>query len=418
MFRYLISVVLLGFSSIFGEPLQVSVDAEAVIVMNADTGAILYEKNSKEKMFPASVTKIATALYTLEKSGAKLDAMTVADQESVGFVTEAAKKRSNYSLPPHYLEFGATHVVIHKGEKLPLRDLMYAMMIHSADDASNVIAQHVGGTIPRFMQDLNLYLKELGCHDTHYLNPHGLHHPQHVTTAYDQALLTCHALKNRTFREIVATTQCTRPGTEFQQAITLIQGNRLLRKGDYYYRRALGVKTGFTAAAQHTLVAAAQHEGRTIIVVLLKNKDRNTMFKDAIKVFDAVFSQPKLERLVISEGILPYTKDIDGASKALQAMLEEPLIVQYYPAEEPELTAKLLWNDLSLPIVKGQVVGEIALETPQGTVYKSVSIFASNTVKVSFFSKFIAFIQSLGMLGWVTSAGIVGGSFWLLRRTI
>ncbi len=110
--------------------------------------------------------------------------MAVADQESVGFVTEAAKKRSNYSLPPHYLEFGATHVVIHKGEKLPLRDLIYAMMVHSADDASNVIAQHVGGTIPRFMQDLNRYLKELGCNDTQYLNPHGLHHPQHVTTAY------------------------------------------------------------------------------------------------------------------------------------------------------------------------------------------------------------------------------------------
>ncbi len=400
----------------FTEPLQVTVGAESAILMNADTGAILYEKNSRQRMFPASTTKIATAIYTLDRSGAKLDAMCTADQECVGFVTETAKKRSNYTLPAHYLEFGATHMVIHKGEKLSLRDLLYGHMVHSADDASNVIAQHVGGTIPRFMDDLNAYLQELGFVDTHFMNPHGLHHPDHYTTAYDMALLTQHALKNRQFRELVACTQCVRPKTEHQAAATLVQGNRLLRKGDYYYPKAIGVKTGYTAAAGHCFSAAAQHNGRTLIAVLFNCKDRKEMFKETVKLFEAAFNQPMLERTLLEAGPLPFTVKVSGAGKAVQAALVEPLTVQYYPAEEPQLSASLHWQELSIPVVKGQPVGEIVLTAPDGRVVKTAQVFAAADVKASPFNILGQMFGSLGVIGWLFLIAIVAAVIWFVRR--
>lgn len=409
---FLCLVCVLG--GLYAEPLQVTVEAESAILINADTGAVLFEKNSRDQLFPASITKIATAIYTLERSGAKLDSLATADQESVGFVTEAAKKRSNYTLPPHYLEFGATHMVIHKGERLSLRDLLYGTMIHSADDAANVIAQHVGGTIPRFMTELNTYLKELGCQDTHFMNPHGLHHPDHYTTAYDMALLTAHALKNRQFREIVATTQCTRPKTEFQAATTLIQSNKLLRKGEYYYPKAIGVKTGFTGMAQSTFCAAAQHNGRTLVLVLLKTKERKDMFKDAIKVFETAFNQPMLERVLLSEGSQTFATTIQGANKVVQGYLAQQLTVQYFPAEEPQVAASLSWAELSLPVEKGQVIGEIVLTASDGRVVKSMPVLAANDVKASPFLLLWNSLKGVGLFGGVSITLVLGFGAWFL----
>ncbi|MDP1835479.1 MAG: D-alanyl-D-alanine carboxypeptidase family protein [Chlamydiales bacterium] len=401
---------------ILAEPLQINVEAEAAILINADTGAVLYEKNSRDRNFPASTTKVATAIYTLEKSGAKLDSLAVADQECVGFVTESAKKRSNYSLPSHYLEFGATHMVIHKGEKLSLRDLLYGTMVHSADDASNVVAQHVGGTIPKFMEELNKYVKEVGCQDTHFMNPHGLHHPEHYTTAYDMAVLSAHALKNRQFREIVATTQWTRPKTEFQQAMTLVQTNRLLRKGDYYYPKAIGVKTGFTGAAQSTIVAAAQHNGRTLVAVLLKNKDRKEMFKDAIKLFEAAFNQPMLERTILPAGSLPYSTKVANSGRTVQGSLAEPLTVEYYPAETPELKATLKWHEVALPVAQGQEIGLVMIEDGHGRLVKSATILAAHEVKISPFNRLWGALTGFGFAAWATVLGFICVTTWFLKR--
>lgn len=388
--------------SLFGQSLKVDLKAQTAILINAETGSILYEKESRRQMFPASITKIATAIYTLEKSGAKLESLATANQECVGFVTEGAKKKSNYTLPAHYLEFGATHMVIHKGEKFTLRDLLYGHMVHSADDASNVIALHVGGTIPKFMHCLNEYVKEIGCRDTQFKNPHGLHHPDHYTTAYDMAILTAHAMKNRQFKEIVSTTRWTRPKTEFQPAMTLLQGNRLLRKGECYYPKAIGVKTGFTSAAQNTLVAAAQHNGRTLIAVLMKTKERKEMFKDAIKLFEAAFNQPMLERTLLPAGELPHSTKAEN--HLVRGYLLEPLTLQYYPAEVGELKALLQWNELSLPVEKGQVIGEVIVEDSQGNRLTSTEIFA---------------VKRVGAYGFPRSEWIillVGIAIWLIAR--
>lgn len=361
--------------------LPVSIAAESAILMNADTGAILFEKKPRAKLFPASITKIATAAYALELRGTDLSEMLTADQDCIGSVTEEAKQRANYTLPSYWLVTDCSHIGIKKGESLSLKDLLYGMMVASADDASNVIAQKLGkGSIPAFMDGLNAYIKNLGCQDTFFNNPHGLHHPKHVTTAYDMALITKEALKNPKFREIVATTRYTRPKTNKQEPTVLVQTNKLLRKGEYYYPRAIGVKTGRTSKAGHTFVAAAIDGDRTLIAVIMNAKERKDIFKDAIALFNAAFDQPKAEKTMIQAGLQKHHMVLDGAEKPIKTFTKEDANLSYFPGEEPKLRAFLQWDKLELPVVKGQKVGEVHIKAEDHKVIKTVPLYAEEDV--------------------------------------
>lgn len=376
------------------EPLSVSVKADSAILMNADTGAILYEKNAHKIQYPASITKVATALYTLVSQEDKLDTEITAEREAIASVTYEAKKRSNYSLPAHWLEPGATHMGIKKGEILSLRDLLYGIMLASANDASNMVAQHIGGTVPGFMEELNSYLKELGCKNTHFCNPHGLHHPKHVTTAYEMALITKEALKSPLFRDIVKTVRYKRPKTNLQESTTLIQGNRLLRSGKYFYQKAIGIKTGYTSDAENTFVAGATHEGRTLIVVLLKTKDRDDNYTDTRMLFETAFNQIPIRRVLLKNGPQKYQLAMEGADKVIKTMIHNDVCVDYYPAEEPQLRCKLFWDKLKLPIAAGQRVGEIQLSTENGRFLQAVPVYSQAEIGVTWKHWFKTLLES------------------------
>lgn len=365
----------------FGEPLDLSVNAESAILINADTGTILYEKNSNDLHFPASITKIASCAYALKKKGDHLDDIVIAEQESIASISPEAKRRSNYSIPPYWVEQGSNHIGIKKGEELTLGDLLYGMMLASANDASNVVAQYVGGTIPSFMADLNSWIQEIGCKNTTFFNPHGLHHPKHQTTAYDMALIAKEAMKDPAFRQIVSTVRYTRPKTNKQDPTTLVQLNRLLRTGRYYYPKAIGVKTGGTSVAMNTFVAAAKQDDRTLIAVLLKTKERNDIFTDAIKMFEGAFNQPKVKRVLLKEGFQKIQLDLPGATNSLKTYVKEGLTIEYFPAEEPKVKCLLVWDKLTLPIAKDQKVGELTFENTQQGVIKKVSLYAQESVK-------------------------------------
>lgn len=380
---YLFILLLTFYSSMLqAEPLPLSVNAEAAILMNADTGAILYEKNAHALYYPASITKIATAIYALQKKGDTLDTKIVAEQDAIGSVTEEVKRRSNYSTPSYVLVSGGSHIGIKKGEVLTLRDLLYGMMVASGNDASNVIALHVGGSIPQFMQELNVYLNQIGCLSTTFQNPHGLHHPKHQTTAYDMAILTKEALKNPQFREIVSTVRYTRPKTNKQEASTLVQSNRLLRSGKSYYPKAIGVKTGHLAIAGNTFVGAAKDGDRTLIAVLLKVEDRKDMFTDAIKMFETAFNQPKIQRTLLKSGPQKFTMQIPGAKQPLTTYLNENVTLEYYPAEEVKVKCMLSWNNnLRLPVLKDQPVGELAFQYDNGKLWRTVPLYSQEAVE-------------------------------------
>ncbi len=364
----ILSFCLIGELSIAAAPLNIQVHAEAAILMNADTGAILYEKNSHEQHYPASITKIATAIYALLKYGDKLDEIVVAQQDAVGAVSEEQVKKSNYSLPAYRIKMGSSHIGIKRGEKLTLRDLIYGMMLPSGNDAPNVIAQHIGGTIPQFMLELNAYLQSIGCTQTHFSSPHGLHHPTHYTTAYDMAILTKEALKNEQFREIISTITYKRPKTNMQDATTFVQTNRLLRKGPFYYPKAIGVKTGYGMPALHTFVGAATDQGRTLVAVLLCCKERDQIFKDTIALFEAAFNEKKVVKEYFKAG--PQAYEFEIANAKIPTHTEKEFTLEYFPAEEPAVKAWLTWNKAGLPIKKGQEVGNITIQIDEQLVEK------------------------------------------------
>lgn len=363
--------------------LAVSVQAEAAILMNAATGAILYEKKAKEPQHPASITKIATAIYALDIAQDQLSQVIPAPREALASISEDAKRRSGYTMPAYWLEVGGTHMGIKNEEELTLKDLLYGMLVSSANDAANVIAFSLGGTIPQYMEALNRHLQEMGCTQTHFCNPHGLYHPKHMTTAYDMALITVHAMRNPVFRKIVSTVRCTRPKTNKQEASVLIQTNRLLKSGKYHYPKAIGVKTGYTSLAQHTLVAAAVQDDRMLIAVLLKSKGREDLFSDAIKLFEAAFSQPKVERILLKAGETEHLYFPEGAQGPVKTTISDGVTIRFYPAEEPDLAANLLWKNLPFPIEKGESVGEITIQTASGKTLQKVPLLAADDVKES-----------------------------------
>lgn len=397
------------------EKLALTVNAEAAILMNADTGAILYEKNAYALYYPASTTKIATAIYALQKVANKMDVMIAADQDCIGTVKEEAIRRSNYTLPSYLLIPDGSHIGIKRGELLSLRDLFYGMMVASGDDAANVIAKYAGGTIPQFIQEMNAYVKKLGCTSTTFYNPHGLHHPMQQTTAYDMAILTREALKDPTFREMVATVRYTRPKTNKQDPTTLVQTNRLMRTGPYYYPKAIGVKTGYYSLAGNNLVAAAKDGDRTLIAVVLKVKERKDIFLDTKKMFEAAFSQPLVQRVLLHKGVQKFNLDLPGNEKSVSSYIQEDITLEYYPAEEPALKCLLVWDkNVQLPVAKDQPIGDVVLQLDNGQIMRKVPLYALQDVSASWSSKFKnVFGSSQAGFGWLKILGALLGVLFI-----
>ncbi len=366
--------------------LEIPIHSESAILINAETGAVIYEKNAHTPLYPASITKIATALYTLEQKGDKLQEMVTASRSAVASVTSRKREASNFSINPHWIEVGGSHIGIKAGEQLSLEALLYGLLLASGNDAANVIAEHVGGgSADRFINELNAYIEQLGCTHTHFVCAHGHHHPDHITTAYDMAIIARKAMQHPKFRDIVSTEKYRRPETNKQNPVTLVQTNKLIRKGSkFYYDKAIGIKTGHGSYAKDTLVAAAEFKGRTLIAVLLKAKERRYIFEDAVRLFDAAFAQPKLSLTIAEAGPQKTSLKLAEAHSPIETFTEVPLKYEYYQGENDDFQAWIVWNEgLQLPVKKGQQVGQLILGYPSGHVLSKVELFAAKDVKQS-----------------------------------
>ncbi len=224
-----------------------SVSARAAVLIDASDGRILYSKNAEERLPMASTTKIMTALVALE--------LGAPDQ--------------TYLIPDRAIGVEGSSVYLVKGEKLTLRELIYALMLESANDAAEAIAIIIAGSIEAFADVMNRRAAELGLEDTHFTNPHGLDHKEHYTTAYDLARLAAFALGNPEFREIVSTNKKTIPFNNGESTRLLVNHNKMLRT----YQGAIGVKTGFTKRCGRCLVSAAERDGLTLVAVTLNAPD-------------------------------------------------------------------------------------------------------------------------------------------------
>lgn len=367
-------------SPLIAGQLDVEVHARSAILMNAETGAILFERHAHLPLHPASTTKIATALYVLDQ-GIDLNQFATVSRETLKGISPKGKSDS----APWWLESDGTMMGLKLGEKIALDALLYGLMLISGNDAANVIAESTAGSIPQFMERVNEYLKSIGCRNTQFLNPHGLTHPDHWSTAYDLAVMTKRALRIPKFRKVVSTLTYIRPKTNKQPQSEIKLFNPLLKpKSRYYYPKAIGVKTGYTNAAKNNLVAAAEHEGRTLIAVLLGCENRGERFEDAKRLFEAAFHEEKMSRRLMGPENI-FTKEVSGSKTSFKASLIAPLAIAFFPSEEPKCKAALHWNFDRLPIRKGQKVGEVHILDDNGLFLQKGDLIALEEVKGNFF---------------------------------
>ncbi len=229
-----------------------AVSAPYAILTDANTGLVLYEKNAHTRAYPASTTKVMTAILALEKGN--LDDTVPVSFNAVNSISSDSSKAGLF-----------------EGESFTLRELVYALLICSANDAANVIAEHIAGDIGSFVEMMNTRAAELGAENTHFVNTHGLHSESHYTTAYDLALLARHAMTLPPFPEIVQMRQYVlAPTHKYDENRYLNSTNHLLNpQSEYYYADAIGIKTGYTDEAKSCLVSASQTENGSYIAVVL-----------------------------------------------------------------------------------------------------------------------------------------------------
>lgn len=361
--------------SLLAKPLDVKLNCRSAILMNADTGAVLFEKEPHIRVYPGSITKIATALFILEQQ---------VDLKQVATVSEEALKgrpaENRDQLPAYWLDSDGTMLGLRKGENLSLETLLHGLILISGNDAANVMAESIGGSVPRFVEMMNQSMQKYGCKNTQFRNPHGLPHPEHFSTAYDMALITKKALAFPEFRKVVSTLSYMKPKSNKQPPREIKLSNPMLNpKSRYYYSKAIGGKTGYTNN-QPTLVAVAAHEGRTLIAVILGSENKNQRFEEAKRLFEAAFKEEKkMRRLLGPESV--FEREIAGGRSVLHAALMEELSIEYFPSEEPEFKAAIHWLPDSLPIRRGQKVGEVCIQDANGVFLNREDLIALEDVK-------------------------------------
>ncbi len=247
------------------EKSSLNIYANNAILIEENTGDILYEKNAYEKLYPASTTKILTAILVLENC--YLNEIVTVSQSALDAVPS-----------------GYTRAKLQANEQFSVQELLYIMLIPSANDAANVLAEHVAGSISAFADLMNKKAKEIGLINSHFTNPSGIHDENLYTTPYDLAILARYAMNIDLFKEIVKTTSYTVPSTSIHPAEDRILKNSNLlldpNNKDYYYEYATGIKTGFTDEAGNCLVASAKKNDIEFIAVCLKEKSNQNGLRE------------------------------------------------------------------------------------------------------------------------------------------
>lgn len=316
-------------------PSEPSIVGESGILMEVSTGTILYSKNVHQQYYPASITKILTALLVLENC--ELNEWVTIPHDAV-----------------YMDEDKGSHIALDEGEEVQVKDLLYALMLASANDAAYALAVHTGGSIEGFAEMMNAKAAELGCQESHFVNPHGLPNEEHLTSAYDMALITREALKSDVFREIAGTLFYEIPPSEKQpDLIPMSQHHDMLTGTRYHYDGAFVGKTGYTTIAKNTLVTCAARDGMELICVTMKTEGKQ-VYKDTAALFDFGFEQ--FRKLDISSN-LPETVEIDVYSDAVVS--EDGIAV----AEDTGLSAE---TKLQIPI---QLQNSGYVVVPTGTEF-------------------------------------------------
>lgn len=345
--------------------------AAAAIVIEESSGNPIFEKNPYERMYPASTTKIMTVLLALQH----------ADLDEVVTVSYAASADGVKAM----LDPESSTLGLREGEKIVMKDLLYGTMLRSGNDGTIAIAEHIAGSTDAFVQMMNSYAAELGMDATHFVNVHGLHHPDHYTTAYDMAILAREAMQNDVFRDIVSSVTYNMPETNERSARTITTGPRILNPSEtnYYYEPITGIKSGYHSMAQYCFVGSATKDGVDLISVVFCS-NRYYVWYDTEKLMDYGFSQYEHVTLTDLYQENPITVYATGYDMSDQALGELELSCAPRDAgvsaeitathDEIKNLAQTLRNlvlveytrELKAPITAGEVIGTMTYLTEDG----------------------------------------------------
>jgi D-alanyl-D-alanine carboxypeptidase (penicillin-binding protein 5/6) len=334
-----------------GKHLEGQIQSSFAVLMNVSNGAILFEKKMHDKIHPASTTKIATALFVLSLTN-DLEQMVVATKQSLRSVSRKYKDENLDRLPPYILQTDGTSFKIMEGEQLSLRSLLYGLLLSSGNDAANVIAAHFGeGDIGVFMEKMNLFLSSIGCKNSFFCNPHGLHHKDQISTAYDMAIIAKEAIKNPIIAQIVRSKEFLRPKTNKQQERIITQANRLVIPGKLQFDEAIGMKTGYTQNAGYCLLAAATDGKRDLVAALFNAKEDSIRYRDAISLFSLAFEEEKTSRLLFEK----------GRRFQNNGSLNEDIKIDIYPSEEEFMRIEAKIGSIDI-YINDTVIGTFPLQ--------------------------------------------------------
>lgn len=364
------------------------VSALSAIIVDDKTGKVLWSKDSDTPRFPASTTKIMTGLLLAERC--KPDDIIVAP-EDVQTVTE-----SSMHLKP--------------GERVRARDMLYALMLRSANDGCYAVAMHISGSVEKFAALMNARAKEMGCLHTHFHNSNGLNDPQHTISARDLACIARTAMKNPWFRETVGTYRMQINRSLNWKDTWMVNHNKSLRHDP----SADGIKTGYTVPAGHCFVGSATRNGYRLVTVILKSKnwqqDNSSMMKWAFSNFERVSIAS--QGLELAKAEIPGSSEPSipiGLSQSIDSPVHKSIAAQVWEPMPPIFVAM---PGLIAPIKKGDVVGTLEFADKEGFTLKSSSIALSDAPA----SAALLVRQKTNSVGMWAFGAIIGGSALVVRR--
>lgn len=371
--------VLLSFCMPFSvsayEITEFEITAKAGMLVSLDTGEMLFEKNIDEKVYPASITKIMTAILMLESEKYNPDEKVVMTQEILDMV----------------LGTGLSVSLMKAGEEFTQYDLLHLVMVASYGDSTYLAAQYYGGTVDNFVSMMNQKAKELGLTSTNYTNPVGLHDDNHYTTVRDIYTLTSYALKNETFREVCDKSRY-KFSTNYTESRTLSTTNFLLdNTTNYYYSLAHGIKTGFTDEAGRCLVSIAYPENKeyTYLCILMgcpNSSAKSYQFSESAQLYRWAFNNFSYKEIANStEPVCEMPVELSLETDFVPLHFKEPFLsILPNDADESTIVVKPELNSESCeaPVKKGQVLGKAEIYYAEKLI-GTVDLVAGSDVKAS-----------------------------------
>lgn len=367
----LVLALILSFSLCSFEPslAQIPISAPSAILIDARTGQVLLDKNSHQRRPIASTTKIMTAILAIEK--AKLDDVATTS--------------------PGAASVGESESYLSPGEKITIKDLLYAILLKSANDACAVAAEHLSGSVAKFAEAMNKKAQELDMKDSHFVNPHGLQDPNHFSSAYDLSKLARYALANPTFAQIVATENYAIPWPGHSYSRVFENHNKLL----WRYQYANGVKTGFTRQAGHCLVASANKRGTQLISVVLGCPSSESCFDDSVRLLEYGFNNFKPTAIIEKGKVYKKIKLPTLSNNYLKLIAKGNVTIQLNQSSKVEKSIKVKKVTLDeLPLTKGQRLGTITVIVDNQKLAKVVLIAKRSIPEPNIFERVILFFKA------------------------